>query len=88
MIGFSFVIEVQHLCNGFFCILEVQMCIRDRDTITDQRLEEIMVTAKLPLVEISAGKTSYRMDASVTQSTGSLYEDVYKRQGIIDCKLH
>ena len=23
LIGFSFVIEVQHLCNGFFCILEV-----------------------------------------------------------------
>ena len=44
-----------------------------QDTIADQRLEEIMVTAKLPLVEISAGKTSYRMDASVTQSTGSLY---------------
>ena len=42
-----------------------------QDTIADQRLEEIMVTAKLPLVEISAGKTSYRMDASVTQSTGS-----------------
>lgn len=28
-----------------------------QDTIADQRLEEIMVTAKLPLVEISAGKT-------------------------------
>ena len=26
-----------------------------QDTIADQRLEEIMVTAKLPLVEISAG---------------------------------
>ena len=36
-----------------------------QDTIADQRLEEIMVTAKLPLVEISAGKTSYRMDASL-----------------------
>ena len=30
-----------------------------QDTIADQRLEEIMVTAKLPLVEISAGKTEY-----------------------------
>lgn len=27
-----------------------------QDTIADQRLEEIMVTAKLPLVEISAEK--------------------------------
>ena len=36
-----------------------------QDTIADQRLEEIMVTAKLPLVEISAGKTSYRMRQSL-----------------------
>lgn len=30
-----------------------------QDTIADQRLEEIMVTAKLPLVEISAGVTGW-----------------------------
>lgn len=54
-----------------------------QDTIADQRLEEIMVTAKLPLVEISAGKTSYRMDASVTQSTGSLYDVLASLPGVV-----
>ena len=54
-----------------------------QDTIADQRLEEIKVTAKLPLVEISAGKTSYRMDASVTQSTGSLYDVLASLPGVV-----
>ena len=54
-----------------------------QDTIADQRLEEIVVTAKLPLVEMSAGKTTYRMDASVTHSTGSLYDVLASLPGVV-----
>lgn len=58
-----------------------------QDTIADQRLGEIVVTAKLPLVEMSAGKTTYRMDASITQSTGSLYDVLSSLPGVmIDSK--
>ena len=54
-----------------------------QDTIADQRLGEVVVTAKLPLVEMSAGKTTYRMDASITQSTGSLYDVLSSLPGVI-----
>lgn len=38
-----------------------------QDTIADQRLEEIMVTAKLPLVEISAGTGWMRQSLKVRE---------------------
>lgn len=59
------------------------MAWSQQDTIADQRLEEIVVTAKLPLVEMSAGKTTYRMDASVTQTTGSLYDVLVSLPGVM-----
>lgn len=54
-----------------------------QDTIADQRLDEVMVTARLPLVEMSAGKITYRMDASITQSSGSLYDVLSSLPGIM-----
>lgn len=59
------------------------MARSQQDTIADQRLGEIVVTAKLPLVEMSAGKTTYRMDASITQSTGSLYDVLSSLPGVM-----
>lgn len=59
------------------------MAWSQQDTIADQRLGEIIVTAKLPLVEMSAGKTTYRMDASVTQTTGSLYDVLVSLPGVM-----
>ena len=56
---------------------------QQQDTIADQRLKEVVVTAKLPLVEMSAGKTTYRMDASITQSTGSLYDVLSSLPGVM-----
>lgn len=54
-----------------------------QDTIADQRLDEVMVTARLPLVEMSAGKITYRMDASITQGSGSLYDVLSSLPGIM-----
>lgn len=56
---------------------------QQQDTIADQRLKEVVVTAKLPLVEMSAGKMTYRMDASITQSTGSLYDVLSSLPGVM-----
>lgn len=56
---------------------------QQQDTIADQRLKEVVVTAKLPLIEMSAGKTTYRMDASITQSTGSLYDVLSSLPGVM-----
>lgn len=54
-----------------------------QDTIADQRLSEIVVTAKLPLVEMSAGRTTYRTDASIVQSTGNLYDVLSSLPGVM-----
>lgn len=74
----------------FLGIILLGMPLKGRaqqDTIADQRLEEVVVTAKLPLVEMSAGKTTYRMDASITQSTGNLYDVLSSLPGVmIDSK--
>lgn len=54
-----------------------------QDTIADQRLNEIVVTAKLPLTEISAGRTTFRIDASIIQNTGSLYDVLSSLPGVM-----
>lgn len=54
-----------------------------QDTIADQRLQEVVVTAKLPYVEMEPGKTSYRLDESVTQSAGTLYDVLASLPGVV-----
>lgn len=54
-----------------------------QDTIADQRLNEIVVTAKLPLIEMSAGQTTFRTDASIIQNTGSLYDILSSLPGVM-----
>lgn len=44
------------------------------DTIADQKLREVVVIAKLPVVEMKPGKMTYRMDASISQSQGSVFD--------------
>lgn len=53
-----------------------------QDTIADQHLKEVVVTAKLPLVEMGPGKITFRMDESVTQSSGSLYDILCSLPGV------
>lgn len=58
-----------------------------QDTIADQHLNEVVITAKLPLIEMSAGRTTYRTDASIAQSTGSLFDVLSSLPGVmIDSK--
>ncbi len=58
-----------------------------QDTIADQHLNEVVITAKLPLIEMSAGCTTYRTDASIAQSTGSLFDVLSSLPGVmIDSK--
>lgn len=35
------------------------------DTIADQKLQEVVIMAKLPTVEMKPGKMTYRLDASI-----------------------
>ncbi|WP_300700165.1 TonB-dependent receptor [Bacteroides sp.] len=73
--------------GGVFLSFVPLLAWSQQDTIADQRLNEVVVTAKLPLVEISAGRTTYRMDASIAQSTGSLYDVLSSLPGVmIDSK--
>lgn len=44
------------------------------DTIADQKLQEVVIMAKLPTVEMKPGKMTYRLDASITQSQGNVYD--------------
>lgn len=53
------------------------------DSIADQFLQDVVITAKLPLVEMQPGKTVYRMDASITQSTGNMYDVLSSLPGIM-----
>lgn len=54
-----------------------------QDTIADQHLKEVVVTAKLPLVEMSPGKITFRIDESVTRSSGSLYDILTSLPGVL-----
>ena len=54
-----------------------------QDTIADQHLQEVVITAKLPLVEMTPGKTTFRMDESITQSNGNLYDVLSSLPGVM-----
>lgn len=72
---------------GVFFSFTPLLAWSQQDTIADQRLNEVVVTAKLSLVEMSAGRTTYRTDASIIQSTGSLYDILSSLPGVmIDSK--
>lgn len=53
------------------------------DTIADQKLNEVVVVAKLPTVEMKPGKMTYRLDASITQSQGNVYDVLTSLPGVI-----
>lgn len=53
------------------------------DTIADQKIQEVFVVAKLPVVEMKPGKMTYRMDATITQSQGSVYDVLTSLPGVI-----
>ena len=50
------------------------LAILQVDTIADQKLQEVVIMAKLPTVEMKPGKMTYRLDASITQSQGNVYD--------------
>lgn len=53
-----------------------------QDTIADQRLQEVVVMAKLPAVEMSSGATTYRIDSIVTSGGGTLYDVLSSLPGV------
>lgn len=53
------------------------------DTIADQKLQEVVIMAKLPTVEIKPGKKTYRLDASITQSQGNVYDVLTSLPGVV-----
>lgn len=53
------------------------------DSIADQKIQEVVVIAKLPVVEMKPGKMTYRMDASITQSQGSVFDVLSSLPGVI-----
>lgn len=69
--------------GGVFLLFIPLLAWSQQDTIADQRLNEVVVTAKLPLVEMSAGRTTYRTDASIAQNTGSLYDVLSSLPGVM-----
>lgn len=73
----------KHLFLGLFLSALFVTGRAQQDTIADQHLKEVVVTARLPPVEISPGKTTFRMDESVTQSSGSLYDVLISLPGVL-----
>ena len=53
------------------------------DTIADQKLQEVVIMAKLPTVEMKPGKMTYRLDASITQSQGNVYDVLTNLPGVV-----
>ncbi len=53
------------------------------DTIADQKLQEVVIMAKLPTVEMKPGKMTYRLDASITQSQGNVYDVLTSLPGVV-----
>lgn len=53
------------------------------DTIADQKIQEVVVIAKLPPVEMKPGKMTYHVDATITQSQGSLFDVLSSLPGVI-----
>lgn len=65
------------LCFGGYGRLMAQS-----DTIADQRIDEVVVVARMPAVEMGAGRTTYHLQSSVTRSQGSLYDAFRATPGV------
>ena len=53
------------------------------DTIADQKIEEIVITAKVPVVTIKADKMTYHIESAVARGQGSLYEVLEMLPGVM-----
>lgn len=54
-----------------------------QDTIIrHEMLNEVVVTAKIPAVEVSPGKMSYMIDATITQRSGTIYDMLSSLPGV------
>lgn len=53
------------------------------DTIADQHLEEVVIIAKLPELEIQADKITYHLEASPVRKQGNLYEVLETLPGVV-----
>lgn len=53
------------------------------DTIPDQKIEEVVVTAKHPVVDIKADKMTYHIESSIAKSQGNLYEVLETLPGVM-----
>lgn len=53
------------------------------DTIPDQDIQEVVVVAKLPELEIKADKMTYHLEASVVRNQGSLYDVLETLPGVV-----
>ena len=56
------------------------------DTIADQKLQEVVIMAKLPTVEMKPGKMTYRLDASITPKPRECLRRVDQFAGSRDTK--
>lgn len=54
-----------------------------QDSLVEHHLQEVVVVAKLPPVEYSAGKRVYRPDASITQGAGTVYDLLASFPGVV-----
>lgn len=66
-----------------FCLGDVFAQFIMPDTIPDQDIEEVVVVAKLPELEIKADKMTYHLDASVVRRQGNLYEVLETLPGVV-----
>ena len=53
------------------------------DTIADQKINEVVVTARRPTVSVKADKMTYFIDASPSKGTGSLYDTLITLPGVV-----
>lgn len=53
------------------------------DTIADQELNEVVVVAKLPVLEMKADRVVYHMESSVVRNQGNLFEVLQTLPGVV-----
>lgn len=54
----------------------------ETDTLFTRQLQKVIVTARMPAVELEPGRTVYHPEASVTQRTGTLYDLLASLPGV------
>lgn len=53
------------------------------DTIADQKLNEVVVVAKLPVLEMKADRMVYHLESSVVRNQGNLFEVLQTLPGVV-----